>query len=67
VSDPVIPAREVFRNFPGVLIALFYIAATLTMAVSGWGVWLSICSRTLSSSLLRVARFASRQPSPAVT
>jgi len=42
VSDPVIPAREVFRNFPGVLIALFYIAATLTMAVSGWGVWLRL-------------------------
>ena len=42
MSDPVIPAREVFRNFPGVLIALFYIAATLTMAVSGWGVWLRL-------------------------
>jgi len=42
VSDPVIPAREVFRNFPGVLIALFYIAATLTMAVSGWGLWLRL-------------------------
>ncbi|MEK7838616.1 MAG: hypothetical protein AAB328_11625, partial [candidate division NC10 bacterium] len=42
MSDPVIPAREVFRNFPGVLIALFYIAATLTMAVSGWGLWLRL-------------------------
>ena len=42
MSDPVIPAREVFRNFPGVLIALFYIAATLTMVVSGWGVWLRL-------------------------
>jgi Fe-S oxidoreductase len=42
VSDPVIPAREVFRNFPGVLIALFYLAATLTVAVSGWGLWLRL-------------------------
>ncbi|MEK7770513.1 MAG: heterodisulfide reductase-related iron-sulfur binding cluster [candidate division NC10 bacterium] len=42
MSDPVIPAREVFRNFPGVLIALFYLAATLTMAVSGWGLWLRL-------------------------
>ncbi|MEK7373205.1 MAG: heterodisulfide reductase-related iron-sulfur binding cluster [candidate division NC10 bacterium] len=42
MSDPVIPAREVFRNFPGVLIALFYLAATLTVAVSGWGLWLRL-------------------------
>ena len=42
MSDAALPAREVFRNFPGILIALFYLAAGLAMAVSGWGVWLRL-------------------------
>ena len=39
MSDPVTPAREVFRHFPGALIALFYAASVLALAVCGWGLW----------------------------
>ena len=39
MSDPVIPAREVFRHFPGALIALFYAASVLALAVCAWGLW----------------------------
>jgi Fe-S oxidoreductase len=39
MSDPAIPAREVFRNFPPALIALFYAMAVGAMATAGWGFW----------------------------
>lgn len=39
MSDPVTPAREVFRHFPGALIALFYAVSALALAVSAWGLW----------------------------
>ncbi len=42
MSDPVIPAREVFRHFPAALIAVFYVLAALAVAVAGWGLWLRL-------------------------
>ncbi len=37
--DPVVPAREVFRNFSGAAIALFYALSALTLAVFLYGAW----------------------------
>jgi len=37
-----VPGREVFRNFPASLIVLFYVLATVAMAISAWGFWLHI-------------------------
>ena len=37
-----VPGREVFRNFPASLIVLFYVLATVAMAISAWGFWLRI-------------------------
>ena len=39
MSDLVTPAREVFRNFPAALIALFYALSALAMAIALWGLW----------------------------
>jgi Fe-S oxidoreductase/nitrate reductase gamma subunit len=39
MSDPVLPAREVFRHFPGGLVVFFYVVAAVAMAVSAWGFW----------------------------
>jgi Fe-S oxidoreductase/nitrate reductase gamma subunit len=36
------PAREVFRNFSTFSEVLFYVLATITMAVFAWGVWLKL-------------------------
>jgi Fe-S oxidoreductase/nitrate reductase gamma subunit len=39
VSDPITPAREVFRHFSPVLIALFYALSALALAVCARGCW----------------------------
>jgi len=40
MSDAALPAREVFRHFPGWLIVFFYVVAALAMGVSAYGFWL---------------------------
>ncbi|HET8577634.1 MAG TPA: (Fe-S)-binding protein [Methylomirabilota bacterium] len=42
MSDPIVPAREVFRHFPPALIALFYALAVAAVGVSAWGLWLRV-------------------------
>jgi Fe-S oxidoreductase len=37
-----VPAREVFRNFPGPLIVLFYAVSALALLAFAWGAWLRI-------------------------
>ena len=32
MSDPALPAREVFRHFPGWAVVLFYVVTTAAMA-----------------------------------
>ncbi len=34
-----VPAREVFRHFPGGLVVLFYAIALVAMGISAWGFW----------------------------
>ncbi|MBI3031516.1 MAG: Fe-S oxidoreductase, partial [Candidatus Rokubacteria bacterium] len=39
MTDAIVPAREVFRNFPGPLIAAFYLLSALAILVFCYGAW----------------------------
>lgn len=39
MTDPVVPAREVFRHFSGGLVVFFYVVAAVAMAISARGFW----------------------------
>jgi Fe-S oxidoreductase len=51
-----VPAREVFRHFPGYLIVVFYLLATLAMGVSAWGFWLRIRKYRRGRAAARLAQ-----------
>jgi Fe-S oxidoreductase len=40
--DAGVPAREVFRQFPAIAVAVFYALATLAMVIAAYGFWLRI-------------------------
>lgn len=42
MTETVIPAREVFRHFPGLLVVVFYALAFVAMGVFAYGFWLRI-------------------------
>ena len=42
MDDQIIPAREVFRHFPGLLVAAFYLVSCLALGVFVRGLWLRI-------------------------
>lgn len=42
MTDAIVPAREVFRNFPAPLVAAFYLLSALAILVFCYGAWLRI-------------------------
>lgn len=42
MTDAVVPAREVFRHFPGYLVVVFYAISMVAMGVFAYGFWLRI-------------------------
>jgi Fe-S oxidoreductase len=60
MGDPMVPAREVFRNFPGPLIAAFYLLSALAILAFCYGAWIRISKYRTGRPAHRVAHLWGR-------